>query len=337
MPIELTAAAVSGTSFTRSMAPALPRIINAGQSTTVAITFTPSSTRVGNVTGSLHVASSVGAIDAGLYGLSMNGLQGGNEPPLSKVVTALGFDIDVGGTGLSLGTGAAPIGDEVSHPLFRRADAGVVGLTAVARYSPDETLPFGWYLPAADGGVASTTLVGTIALGDCQTLNPRLTPDSGTSFDPGTARFGLYVNSNTFNRKTYTQDALNTGPDGAREPGVPAQRSPGSPGAERVSGGVRRRGERRLPGLRVRDHQRRAVSGPAVQTFASKLTLRCCGAASPCSRRSATTRSARASTAARASSRVLPYAMTPARSMTSAIQRPSVSSSSSTLNFIAMT
>ncbi|GAV32240.1 hypothetical protein emb_1c0695 [Coriobacteriaceae bacterium EMTCatB1] len=53
--------------------------------------------------------------------------------------------------------------------------------------------------------------------------------------------------------------------------------------------------------------------------------------ASPRSRRSATTRSARAWTCAIASSRVFPYARTPGSSGTSAIQRPSTSRSSSML------
>src|SRR5579871_5704624 len=56
------------------------------------------------------------------------------------------------------------------------------------------------------------------------------------------------------------------------------------------------------------------------------------GRDSPCSMRSARTRSAKTSTFAITSSRVAPYTITPARSGTSAIQRPSSSCSISTEN-----
>lgn len=56
---------------------------------------------------------------------------------------------------------------------------------------------------------------------------------------------------------------------------------------------------------------------------------------SPCSMRSATTCSAKACTRETASSRVAPYTMTPGRSRTSAIQRPSSSRSSSIVNRIS--
>ncbi len=210
--VQLMSATVTGAAFAVSSSSALPVTLGPGQTANFAVTFSPSSATVGIVNGRLNFASSLGPLDAGLFALSTNGLQGANEPPLALCVAALGYAINVGGTGLSLGTGAAPIGDEVVHPLFRKADAGPVGLRAVARYSPNETLPFGWYLPGADGGAGARSLVGTIAFGQEQTLNPGLTPDSGVSFDPGTTAFGIYVSSLTFNRNTYTQDALNTGP-----------------------------------------------------------------------------------------------------------------------------
>ncbi len=210
-PVQLASAMVTGAPFTFVTSPPLPATLGPGQAASFAVTFAPSATALGYLAGRLTLATSVGTLDAGLYGLATKGEQGTNEPPLAACVAALGYGVDVGGTGLLLGTGAAPIGDEVIHPLFRKADAGQVTLRAVARYSPNETLPFGWYLPAPDGGV-TTTRVGTIALGQEQTLNPQLTPDSGFAFDPGNANFGVYVSSLTFNRNTYTQDARNTGP-----------------------------------------------------------------------------------------------------------------------------
>ena len=110
------------------------------------VRFTPRATLVGSLSAALTISSDdadEGTTNIGLFGLSTNGEQGNNEPPLKQVVDTLGYPINVGGTGLILGTGAAPIGDEVVAPLFQKAGAGSVGMKPVARYSPDETLPFG--------------------------------------------------------------------------------------------------------------------------------------------------------------------------------------------------
>ena len=102
-----------------------------------AVRSTFASARASTVVGSLSATIAIGSDDAdegttmvGLYGLSTNGEQGNNEPPLKQVVDTLGYPINVGGTGLILGTGAAPIGDEVAAPLFQKAGAGAVGLEA---------------------------------------------------------------------------------------------------------------------------------------------------------------------------------------------------------------
>ncbi len=85
----------------------------------------------------------------------------------------------------------------------------------VARFSPDEVLPFGWYLPT--GSTPERNEVAKVAAGQYQTLNPAIAGGGANSFDPGAASFGLYVDSNSFNRSSYTQDALNTGvPHAAR-------------------------------------------------------------------------------------------------------------------------
>src|SRR5208282_4041696 len=78
------------------------------------------------------------------------------------------------------------------------------------------------------------------------------------------------------------------------------------------------------------------LGGGPVTHAASNIKLDGTGSSSPFSIRSAITRSASASTAASAFARVLPYASTPGNSGTSAIQRPSVSRSNSTFNFIAV-
>jgi hypothetical protein len=140
-------------------------------------------------------------------GLVTRGKQGENEPPLQQVVEALGFAVDVGGTQLSLGTRPDPVGDEIRAPRFVRARPTPVSLYPVARYSPDEPIPYGFYT-----GTDAPQLhpLATIAAGQEQTLNPDLEPDGKTTFDPGAEAFGLYVKSGK--HTTFTQDARNTGP-----------------------------------------------------------------------------------------------------------------------------
>ncbi len=53
--------------------------------------------------------------------------------------------------------------------------------------------------------------IASIALDQEQTLLPAIVPGGASSFDPGSTAFGIYVHSNTFGRKSYTQDGLNTG------------------------------------------------------------------------------------------------------------------------------
>src|SRR6185295_8496450 len=77
-------------------------------------------------------------------------------------------------------------------------------------------------------------------------------------------------------------------------------------------------------------HEPRLCSWPDAHA-ASKRSVTW-GIASPCSKRSARTRSASTSALERASSRLEPYANTPGSATTSAIQRPSSSRSISTTN-----
>ena len=146
----------------------------------------------------------------GLHGLKKRGYEGGEEPPLQDVVNTLGIGIDVGWTTLTSSTSSEPKGEEVGVPLFEAAGPGNVGIQPVARYSPAERLPFGWYTNV--GGQVELNEVGvqSASLDQAQTLFPTL--ESGaTSFDPQGAFFGIYVSSQTFGRVNYTEDDLNTG------------------------------------------------------------------------------------------------------------------------------
>jgi hypothetical protein len=130
-----------------------------------------------------------------LAALVTAGKGGENEPPLQRIVEALGFSVRVGGEGLRLGTAPEPIGDETAVPLFQRAKPGPVAFNPVARYSPEGAAAFGHYVavPAkAAHGVALEPL-GVLGADQHQTLNPELEADGQASFDPGEATFGVWV------------------------------------------------------------------------------------------------------------------------------------------------
>lgn len=114
-----------------------------------------------------------------------------DEPPLQAVIDALGFAVDVGGGGRVLPP--SPVGQEIREAaLFERAKPGPVAVNPVARFEPDEPLPFGPYRAEAGAPPVRETL-GVLARGQNQKLNPELETGGGTSFDPGEGPFGIWV------------------------------------------------------------------------------------------------------------------------------------------------
>jgi hypothetical protein len=214
--LTVTSAKASGSGFSQVAPPTMPQTIAPGAQLTLRTVFGPSTTAtLGLNKGTLKITSSdlnEGSLTVNLYGLATKGEQGGNEPPLSQVVATLGYAINVGGTALELGTGAAPIGDEVPAPQFRRASAGPVTLKPVARYSPDEPIPYGLYTtPNGPAGAPVFQDLGVINLGQMQTLLPTVQPGAILSFDPGDGRFGLFARSKI--HTTFTEDARDAGND----------------------------------------------------------------------------------------------------------------------------
>jgi hypothetical protein len=140
-----------------------------------------------------------------LTGLVSKGKDLADEPPLSQVLDALGYDVDVGSPELHLPTGKA--GDQVEAASFQRAKPGNVGYYLLARYTADEDSIFGYYVMA--GGKPELKGIGSASRAHNQTLNPELDSESQTSFDPGEVAFGLYLKAG---RRTLHSDAkLNDG------------------------------------------------------------------------------------------------------------------------------
>ncbi|MCU1517081.1 MAG: hypothetical protein JWQ75_1802, partial [Pseudarthrobacter sp.] len=179
-----------------------------GATATVQATFRPGTT-VGQRQAILRITAGGNALDVGLYGLTMNGIEGLNEPTLQNVAGTLGYNINVGWTNLEGGAQAAAKGDELLEPLFLKAGSAPVSMVPLAQYAPQEDLPFGWY--TGDGAAAQQHKLGSIDTAGYQSLLPPSSPGTVQTFDPGAQTFGFYYYSNAFQRTGYTEDRLNTG------------------------------------------------------------------------------------------------------------------------------
>ena len=221
-PLRISNASFTGPNagaFRLAGSQSFPIVVASGESATINVQFAPGGT-VGALEAALSIASDdpdEPTSDVGLYGLSANGEQGANEPTLQDVVNTLGYPFkahSLSGNPLTFGTNADLKGDEVTAQYFRKAGSGNVTIKPIARYSPDEALPFGWYTGATKAEANERT-VATITQGQMQTLNPKIVSGGGNSFDPGNTAFGVFTNSETnFKRKTYQNDAFNVGNSG---------------------------------------------------------------------------------------------------------------------------
>ena len=143
-----------------------------------------------------------------LRGLSTKGLEGENEAPLSSVVSALGYTIDVGWTTLPNHLRPELQGEELAPSQFRKAQNGPVEIIPVARYSPDFSLNYGYYTNSPTGPRQHQT--GVLAKAgkfpEHQILFPGIA-QGGKSFDPGDKSFGFYATSP--DHTLYSEDCWN--------------------------------------------------------------------------------------------------------------------------------
>ncbi len=176
--------------------------IEAGAETDVQVRFRP--TGVAFFQSRVLIKTSVPLAETfvSLFGLGAKGLEGENEPLLKPVLDTLGFAVDVGGAGI-LSTTTPLLGEEVQAFRFKAAGAAEVELTPVARYSPKEPIPYGYYVEAEE------TQLGVIESDQFQTLNPTTEPGTKPSFAAAALEFGIYTVSKT--HTTYTDDTKNAG------------------------------------------------------------------------------------------------------------------------------
>lgn len=199
---------ISTTEFALDPVPTYPLEIGIGESDTVFVKFTPAP--VGNgpkeaVMTILNNDATNPAPTVDLYGLALRGITGTNEPPLAQIVQTLGYGIEVGWNTLDHTTDPTPQGEEIIIPLFTKSGSGNVEMIPVARFSPFEKLPFGWYLPSLTNTPVLNE-VGVVNGPDSQQLLPTLLSGT-TEFDPGDQPFGLFSEANA--RIGFTEDLLN--------------------------------------------------------------------------------------------------------------------------------
>ena len=140
-----------------------------------------------------------------LRALHKAGRGGALEPTLQDVVSTLGMQIDVGWNALATGTDPTLRGQEIDEPLLVRASNNPVRIEPLARYSPAEILPFGWY-----DSTGRYQRVGLLSAdeAEAQTLFPAL-DSGGYEFNPRQEAFGIYIYSRTFDRYNHTEDERN--------------------------------------------------------------------------------------------------------------------------------
>ncbi|WP_460787086.1 malectin domain-containing carbohydrate-binding protein [Microbacterium insulae] len=204
--------AITGANAGEFSASGIPSTLAPGASATAQVTFTPGTT-VGQRSAQLTLTAAGSSVSVGLYGLSLEGIEGGNEPTFNNVMGTLGYGINVGWTNLAGGMQAVAKGDEVLEPLFEKAGSGSITWRPLAHFAPPENLGFGWY--TGDGAAADRRSLGGMdgtntTNGGYQTLNPPVIAGSTMAFDPGAASFGLYYYSAYFNRYGFTEDRLNS-------------------------------------------------------------------------------------------------------------------------------
>jgi len=214
---SITALGLMGDAFKLEPPLTFPRELAAGQELELLIRFAPSTSATATFEAKLSATSVAGMATANLFGLAMNAQN--NEATFAQVVQTLGYKVNVGSTTLTLGTGSALVGEEVAAPRFIKAGNAPVGFQVVARYSPYEAAPYGFY--TGNGPNVTRTQLGVMSKGPAdnvtnRTLAPALDAGAKSSFDPGSEPFGIFAESasNTASigadARFYQEDSLNS-------------------------------------------------------------------------------------------------------------------------------
>jgi hypothetical protein len=184
-----------------------PKHIQPGKPEKIIVKFQPDANFTGIARATLHIKGTDLKIE--LIGLSTKGLEGENEAPLSLIVDALGYTINVGWTTLAGNLNPALQGEELAPAIFKKVHQGKpVEMIPVARYSPDFPLNFGLFTNTNSGPRQHQRgiLAAANKFPEHQTLFPGFS-ESTNAFDPGDEEFGFYAISPS--HTVYSDDTWN--------------------------------------------------------------------------------------------------------------------------------
>ena len=207
----LTVVGTNASMFKIVTKPTLPKTLAAGATTSASVNFNPpSGTTLGLKVATLRATLSDGStLDYSLRALATAGVGGANEPSLKRILDMYQVPINVGDANPATSDMPLPLAaghEAVNLQKLVKAGAGPVTVEPLAVFASagTPTIRFGRYNPST--GAKSELLSITQA----QTVNPPLTSGT-TSFDPGSATFGLYASAPAFGTRTaFSEDFRNT-------------------------------------------------------------------------------------------------------------------------------
>lgn len=186
-----------------------PLTIPAGTSATITVTYAPTTYSLDAA--SLQIASNdpANATDTvPLRGIGTNGLSGGGQPSLLRILEAYDIPTQVGETDATNPYYPEPPAgnsQEVTLQRLAKAGPGPVTITPLASFTSSGSIPFilGTYTPGNTN--ATSELYHTLST-EYQTVN--LHAQGATQFDPGSASFGFYFVSG--GHTAYSEDQFNS-------------------------------------------------------------------------------------------------------------------------------
>ncbi|MGB7156561.1 MAG: choice-of-anchor D domain-containing protein, partial [Tepidisphaeraceae bacterium] len=196
--------------------PTLPLTLQPGESAQVAVKFTATNTRIYNANLVIQTSDPDSpTITVPLRALGTSGTGGSNEPSLQRVLDLHQIPIvtgDADALTTFLYDASNPLqtpNDELVIPRFQKAGSGPVTMEFLSVFGASQggvAFRGGYYTP---GNPTDTTQLFTIGSSQEQTVAPVV--NGATSFDPGSAAFGLYVDAPKFGtRQVFSEDVLNT-------------------------------------------------------------------------------------------------------------------------------
>jgi hypothetical protein len=207
-----TATAGGSAHFSVLNASAVPTTLQAGGSLTLDLDYTATATGIDAA--DLDIASSdpVNPTQViSLHGIGTAGLGGTNQPSLLRILEAYDIPTQVGETDASTSLYPNPPAgnsQEVSMQQLVAANPDdPVTIDVLASFTNSTAKPYilGYYSP---GNPAAKTQLFYTPTAESQSVYVQ--PDGITSFEPGSARFGMYYYSSGFGYYGYSEDALNT-------------------------------------------------------------------------------------------------------------------------------